>query len=127
MPPKAIFFDVGGTLVFPDLPLMMEPLLRLGIEPSAEQLFVADKAAKHIHTRESDDSPGNRSHWSIYFSTLLEEIKKERRGQSREDGRLGAEVFEELVARASDSSYWTVLAPGVKETLEALRDDLRLA
>lgn len=115
MRPKAIFFDVGGTLIFPDLPQLMAPLLRRRITPTSEQLFLADRAAKHIHTRSADDMPGNRSHWYVYFSSLLEQIGA------------GLDLLEELASRATDSSYWTVLAPGAKETLEQLRKNYRLA
>jgi putative hydrolase of the HAD superfamily len=115
MRPKAIFFDVGGTLIFPDLPELMAPLLRRGIEPTAEQLFIAEKAAKHLHARHADDAPGNPSHWYVYFSSLLDQIGA------------GRDLLDELAARAGDSSYWTVLAPGVKQTLETLQDEYRLA
>jgi HAD superfamily hydrolase (TIGR01549 family) len=115
MRPKAIFFDVGGTLIFPDLTEMMAPLLRRGVHPTAEQLFIAEKAAKHIHTRDADDAPGNRSHWYVYFSSLLEQIGA------------GRDLLEELAARAGNSSYWTVQAPRAKETLERLQRDYRLA
>lgn len=115
MRPKAIFFDVGGTLIFPDLPQLMAPLLRRRITPTSEQLFLAERAAKHIHTRSADDMPGNRSHWYVYFSSLLEQIGA------------GLDLLEELASRATDSSYWTVLAPGAKETLEQLRKNYRLA
>jgi putative hydrolase of the HAD superfamily len=115
MRPKAIFFDVGGTLIFPDLPELMAPLLRRGIMPTPEQLFLAEKAAKHIHTRSADDMPGNRSHWYVYFSSLLDQIGA------------GLDLLEELTRRATDSSYWTVLAPHARETLERLRPNYRLA
>lgn len=115
MRPKAIFFDVGGTLIFPDLPQLMAPLLRRRIMPTSEQLFLAERAAKHIHTRSADDMPGNRSHWYVYFSSLLEQIG------------VGLDLLEELASRATDSSYWTLLAPGAKETLEQLRTNYRLA
>jgi FMN phosphatase YigB (HAD superfamily) len=115
MRPEAIFFDVGGTLIFPDLPELMAPLLRRGLPPSAEQLFIAEKAAKHIHTRSADDAPGNRSHWYVYFSSLLDQLGA------------GGDLLEELSTRAGDSSFWTVLAPRVKETLERLKNDYRLA
>jgi HAD superfamily hydrolase (TIGR01549 family) len=115
MGPNAIFFDVGGPLIFPNLPELMAPLQRRGLIPTAEQLFIADNAAKHIHTRSSDDMPGNRSHWYVYFTSLLDQIGA------------GRDLLEELVARASDSSYWTVLAPEVHETLQALKSRYRLA
>ena len=115
MRPKAIFFDVGGTLIFPNLSELIAPLLRRGIEPTAEQLFTADTAAKHLHTRGSDDAPGNRSHWYVYFSSLLDQIGA------------GRDLLEELATRAGDSSYWTVVAPGAAETLQRLSTTYRLA
>jgi putative hydrolase of the HAD superfamily len=115
MRPKVIFFDVGGTLIFPDRAQLMAPLLRRGVQPTAEQLFLAESAAKHIHTRQADDIPGNRSHWYVYFSSLLEQLGT------------GLDLLEELTNRAGNSSYWTVLAPAARETLEQLATEYRLA
>jgi len=111
---STIFFDVGGTLIFPDLERLMAPLISRGVRPSEQELWVADRAAKHIHTRQSDDAPGNRNHWYVYFSSLLEQV-----------GHL--DLLEQLSTRAGDSSYWTVAAPEAKATLEWLAERYRLA
>jgi putative hydrolase of the HAD superfamily len=65
--------------------------------------------------RGSDDTPGNRSHWYVYFSSLLDQIGT------------GHDLLEELAARAGDSSYWTVVAPEAAPTLKQLSRDFRLA
>ena len=49
---EAIFFDAGGTLVFPDERLTLAALHQRGFEPSQEQLYAAERAAK----RQLDDA-----------------------------------------------------------------------
>lgn len=140
MPIKNIFFDVGGTLMYPDMEQMMAPLLRR-VRPTAEQMAAADRAAKYSSPRNGDDAPAktaaltgspgqepgattppgaaasgatNRGHWYIYFDTLLNSLDCCR------------ELLPELAARAGDSSYWTLVTPGTGDILARLKSSYRL-
>jgi FMN phosphatase YigB (HAD superfamily) len=138
---KTVFFDVGGTLLHPDLDRLLAPLLTR-VNPSPAQLAAADRAAKYSIPATSAggtsaaacavvSSPGNsgpvatgpgdhedttnNGHWRVFFVHLL--------------AALGGcdDLLPELVARAADSSYWTVLAAAAPETLAQLRRRYRLA
>ena len=120
---EAIFFDLGGTLLHPDMKRLLQPLL-VRRTPSPEQLAEADRAAKHaIPPRVPGQSSGgaavpgtsiNQGHWQVYFEKLLMLL------EGCDD------LLEELVARAGDSSYWTILDPAAPKTLGLLRQSYRL-
>ena len=46
MPIKALFFDAGNTLVFADTDRTLAPLAAIGLKPTQQQLFAAERAAK---------------------------------------------------------------------------------
>ncbi|MFB3814328.1 MAG: HAD family hydrolase [Terriglobales bacterium] len=122
MPITTIFFDVGGTLLYPDMGRMLAPLLAR-VQPTAEQLAAADRAAKYSCPLNGDDGPAasalplkatNKGHWQVFFETLLAEVGHH-------------ELLTELAARASDSSYWTLVDPAAPAALAALQRDYKLA
>ncbi len=117
---STIFFDVGGTLIHPDLDRLMAPLLAR-VTPTAQQLTVAERAAKYADARNGDDdAPAdasgkiNRGHWEVYFDALLKEVG------------CCHDLLPELTARAGNSSFWTLVDPAAPATLSALRRDYRL-
>lgn len=126
MPITTIFFDVGGTLVHPDLEQLMAPLLAY-VTPTPEQIRTADCAAKHASRPDGDHGAAhissNQGHWDVYFSTLLREL----------DGTDGLaninkeELLTELVARAGNSSFWTRVDPVAAPTLKRLQREYRMA
>lgn len=111
----AIFFDVGGTMLFPDLDRYLAPLFARGVRPTAEQFWHAEHAAKHMHLRKpGDEATMSPAHWYVYFTTLLGEVGHE-------------DLLPALMKNAADSSFWTLHAPGVTDALNALAGDYRLA
>jgi putative hydrolase of the HAD superfamily len=123
---RTIFFDVGGTLVHPDLSQLMAPLFAC-VTPTDEQIKVADRAAKHAAHLDDDRAAAARSsnqgHWDVYFRTLLNEMN----GSLEQAGSDKDALLAELVARANNSSFWTKADPMAAPTLEHLRQEYRLA
>jgi HAD superfamily hydrolase (TIGR01509 family) len=121
-----VFFDVGGTLIHPDMSRLMAPLLE-HVAPNAEQLQAADRAAKHALRPNGDDGAaevsGNQGHWDIYFNTLVSRLN----GCGQLAGCDKEQLVAQLIARANDSSYWTLVDPKAAPTLERLKRDYRLA
>ena len=114
---NSIFFDVGGTLIHPDLGALLAPLLAR-VQPSAEQLAAADRAAKYLGRHNGDDSPAlrtNTGHWQVYLDTLVRSLG------------CCQELLPELSARAANSSYWTMVDPAAASILLQLKSDYRLA
>ncbi len=119
---KNIFFDVGGTLLFPDMERMLAPLLER-VQPAAEQLAAADRAAKYSFPL-NGNAPlpaggayrvaTNKGHWQVFFERLLESL-----GCCRE-------LLPELVKRASNSGYWTIVDADAPAILGELRRQYRL-
>lgn len=122
-----IFFDVGGTLIHPDMPRLIEPLLAQ-VRPEQEHLAAAERVAKRTQLKnsrgfqpEEATGPGchagpiNKGYWQVYFETLLDQVA------------CGEDLLEKLTARAGDSDYWSRVDPLAAPTLERLRQELRLA
>lgn len=123
---KTIFFDVGGTLIHPDLCQLMAPLFAQ-VTPTEEQLKVAESAAKHAarpdEDRVAEDRSSNQGHWDVFFRALLNELN----GSLEQAGSDRDALMAELVARANNSSFWTKADPVAATTLERLRREYRLA
>jgi putative hydrolase of the HAD superfamily len=123
---STIFFDVGGTLIHPDMAHLMAPLLAR-TQPSAADLaqasFMAKRALKcspgPAEVSSADDlgshaGPVNRGYWYTFFEELLRQLGD------------GNELLSELVARAGVSDYWRLVDPAAAGTLEQLRPRHRL-
>jgi len=122
-----IFFDVGGTLIHPDIARLIEPLLQQ-VQPQAEHLAAAECAAKRAQLRHGDGwrpeeaagpgthaGPVNKGYWQVFFETLLDQLD------------CGRELLATLTARAGNSDYWSRVDPSAAATLKHLRSEFRLA
>ncbi len=115
MPLEAIFFDVGSTLVFPNLEATLAPLLERGVRPEQAQLFAAERRAK----REMDalmmqSGRVDQQYWETYYRCVLEDL-------GIDDGPLPA-----LVSAARTSANWTRVLPGTRATIESLGQHYKL-
>lgn len=115
---KAIFFDAGNTLVFPDLERTLAPLRALGIAPNVEQLHAAERATRLQRDQAAAGGTlalGDEQYWRIYYTTLL--------------GGLGVQdeaVFAALVQEARRSGNWEFVRPGTRDALLQLGRSFRL-
>src|SRR5258708_11923934 len=112
---EAVFFDVGSTLVFPNLELTLAPLLERGVRPEQAQLFAAERRAK----REMDalmmqSGRVDQQYWETYYRYVLEDLRID-------DGPLPA-----LVSAARTSANWTRVLPGTRATIESLGQRYKL-
>ena len=114
---EAIFFDAGGTLVFPDTALTLAPLAKLNVQPTQEQLFAAEREAKH----RLDDARahGVRSvdtlYWQIYFDHLLLDLRID-----------DTVMRDELILASRSGTNWRTVRPGTAEVLKALHTRYRI-
>ena len=117
MPIEAIFFDVGGTLLFPDHEKTLVPLWDLGVRPTEAQLLVAERAArKEMDQIVSQTSRVDQSYWDTYYSRLLNELRID-----------DTALHSELVKLVRTSSNWSRMLPGTFEVLTSLKTKYRLA
>jgi putative hydrolase of the HAD superfamily len=131
MSPKAIFFDAGNTLVFPDRSRTLAPLLARGVEPSQEQLWAAERVARKRRDAAAttgDPRQVDNEYWAIYYGELFRQI-----AASKPDTRHVAsldqdrQLLDELVRSARKAGNWDVVREGTREILLELKRTFRLA
>lgn len=114
---EVIFFDVGGTLLFPDHEKTLIPLWNRGVRPTEAQLLVAERAArKEMDQLVSRTAKVDQSYWDTYYSRLLSEV-----------GVNDDELHGELVKLIRTSANWSRMRPGTFEALASLKRKYRLA
>ena len=106
---KAIFFDVGNTLLFPNRDRIHAPLAKRGILPDAELLRDLECRTKNqFDGMMTTNGSTDHSFWWLFYSQLLSEI-----------GLYDNAIRDQLVASIRNSANWDTIRPG---TAEQLRD-----
>ena len=114
---EVIFFDVGGTLLFPDHEKTLVPLWDRGVRPTEAQLLVAERAArKEMDQIVSQTAKVDQSYWDTYYSRLLQELRID-----------DPALHSELVKLVRTSANWSRMLPGTFEVLSSLKAKYRLA
>ena len=117
MPLTTIFFDAGGTLVFPDTSRTLSELHNRGFHPTQEQLHCAEREAKQQLDRILAEHHSIDGHyWEIYFQRLFRDIG------APDDPHLRVA----LAAKTRNGINWVNVLPGTRELLERLRQRYRL-
>jgi putative hydrolase of the HAD superfamily len=117
MPAKALFFDVGNTLLFPDRRRMLHSLHEKQIFPSHDQWKEVERRTK----REFDSlleshSAIDHGFWQIFYSHLLKDL------QLSDDS-----LHADMVSRTRISANWCEIRPSTREALQRLGKHYRLA
>jgi putative hydrolase of the HAD superfamily len=116
---RAIFFDAGNTLVFPDLGRTLAPLTSRGIDPEQQQLHASERFARQkldaARLSPTVARGVDAQYWEEYYSHLLNQLNVS-------DGALQAE----LVANSRVSANWSRVLPGTVEVLAHLATEFRL-
>jgi len=106
---KAIFFDVGNTLLFPNRERVHAPLTSRGILPDADLLRDLECRTKNqFDGMMTTNGSTDHSFWWLFYSQLLSEI-----------GLHDNAIRDQLVASIRNSGNWDTILPG---TAEQLRD-----
>jgi HAD superfamily hydrolase (TIGR01509 family) len=116
-PLKAIFFDVGNTLLFPDRVHILAPLHERKLIPSLEQWHAIErKTKKEFDKILQHDGKADRSFWYLFYSHLLEVLDVD-----------DPALRDVLVSATRVSANWREIRPGTRESLLRLRRRYRLA
>jgi putative hydrolase of the HAD superfamily len=116
-PLKAIFFDVGNTLLFPDRLHILAPLHQQKLTPSLEQWHAIErKTKKEFDEILKHDGRSDHGFWYLFYSHLLEEL-----------GVHDDALRDVLVDATRVSANWRDIRPGTRETLLRLRRRYPLA
>ena len=112
-----IFFDAGGTIVFPDPALTLAALAELHLFPSEEQLQAAERDAKRQFDAARDGHHSvDAQYWDLYYLSLFREL-----GIADDAVLRGA-----LVAAARSGMNWRRVRPHTREVLERLQRRYRI-
>lgn len=115
---RAVFFDAGNTLIFPDYHLIQAVLATHGVRISAEQLFQLDcELRDHYNRRAAADEEMN-DRWDNYWETLLEHVGTPE--------ALVDPIMIELIERNNQGQFWTNVLNGTREALTTLKESGRI-
>jgi putative hydrolase of the HAD superfamily len=113
---KALFFDVGNTLLFPNRQKMLVALHERKIFPSEEVLRQIERDTKHeFDSLMESHAAVDHGFWHIFYTRLLAQIG------IADDG-----VRDDLVARTRISANWCDIRPGTREALLSLGQRYRM-
>jgi HAD superfamily hydrolase (TIGR01509 family) len=114
---KAIFFDVGNTLLFPNRERIHKPLAERGFAPEREHLRDLECRTKNqFDGMMTTNGSTDHSFWWMFYSQLLSEIGLE------DDA-----VRDQLVTSVRDSGNWDTMRPGTAEQLEEIGERYQIA
>jgi HAD superfamily hydrolase (TIGR01509 family) len=114
---KAIFFDVGNTLLFPNRNKMLHSLHSRQVFPSEELLQKIERETKQeFDALVESHSAVDHGFWWMFYTRLLLEL-----------GIPDKSACEDLVARTQMSCNWCDIRPGTREALLRLGERYRLA
>jgi HAD superfamily hydrolase (TIGR01509 family) len=107
---KAIFFDVGNTLLFPDRKTILHSLYQRNRPPTLEQWHAIERETKNkFDDLMQHGGSVDHSFWRMFYRRLLEDL-------ALSDDAL----CEELVTATRQSANWCEIRPGTREILERL-------
>lgn len=114
---RAIFFDAGNTLVFPDRDQTLAPLKSRGVAVSEETIFAAERAARRFLDANFSGDPKqvDQRYWNVYFGEMLGGFPQLH------------DLLPELAAASRNSANWGIVRPGTREQLLRLKQKYRLA
>src|SRR6266849_4876081 len=116
MPLKALFLDVGNTLLFPDREEMLRPLHERGAFPSEDLLQEIERRTKReFDSLLESNSAVDHGFWQIYYSHLLDQL-----------GTPDETICHDLVTRTRISANWCDIRPATREALLRLAEKYRL-
>jgi HAD superfamily hydrolase (TIGR01509 family) len=116
-PLKAIFFDVGNTLLFPDRHHILAPLHQRKLSSSLDHWHaIARKTKREFDNIMEHDGKADHSFWYLFYSHLLADL------EVRDDA-----LRDTLVSATRVSANWCDILPGTRESLLRLGQRYPLA
>jgi len=116
---RVIFFDIGNTLLFPNLAKMLAPI-SIDRHPTLEQWQALERRTKTDFDQGMQSGRVDHSFWWIFHTYLLEELE----GAAASD-RNG--LVQQLVENTQNSGNWDQILPGTRQTLDRIREKFRIA
>jgi HAD superfamily hydrolase (TIGR01509 family) len=116
MPIKALFFDVGNTLLFLNHTEVLRPLYERQVFPTSEVLLRTERQTKReFDSLRQAGATVDHGFWQIYYSRLLKAVSVSDEA-----------THHELVSRTRMSANWCKIRRHTREILLALKKHYRL-
>lgn len=113
---KAIFFDVGNTLLFPNRGRIHAPLAARGISPDSNRLRALECRIKNeFDARMTEDGSHDHNFWWMYYTQLFADI-----------GLNDDILCDELVTNIRNSANWDQILPGTCDQLQQIASRYQL-
>ena len=112
---KAVFFDVGNTLLFLNHAVLLRPLHERKLFPSFDLLEEIERQTKREFDSLQQDATVDHGFWHIYYSHLLNKL-----------GFADEVLHAELVSLTRMSANWCQIRPHTREVLKRLAERYRL-
>jgi FMN phosphatase YigB (HAD superfamily) len=107
---KAIFFDVGNTLLFPNRERIHAPLVERGLAPDASHLADLERRTKNkFDSLIMRDGSRDRSFWFMFYTQLFAELELDDNA-----------LRDQLVTNIRDSGNWDQIRPGTCDRLREM-------
>jgi len=114
---KAVFFDVGNTLLFPNRERIHAPLAKRGITADAGHLRDLERRTKNeFDSLITNNGNHDHSFWWMYYTQLFSEI-----------GLKDDALRDQLVSNIRESGNWDQILPGTRERLEQIAERYLIA
>lgn len=114
MAPRVIFFDVGNTLLFPNIAKMLAPIATT-LHPTLEQWEAIERRTKPEFDRNLESGEADPGFWRTFHTYLLKEL-----GQN-------TSTLDALVENNRDSANWDRILPGTRDALDRIARGFRIA
>jgi HAD superfamily hydrolase (TIGR01549 family) len=111
---RAIFFDVGNTLLFPNRAKMLAPIA-IERHPTLDRWQALERRTKMEFDRGMRTGGVDHGFWWTFHTYLLEQL-----GES-------ADLRDELVENTRNSANWDQILPGTREVLVRICKNVRIA
>lgn len=117
---RAIFFDVGNTLLFPNRARMLAPI-STSRHPSIKQWQALERRTKKEFDQAAQGGKNNHSFWWIFHTHLLHDL-----GENPDLGK-NIGLRDTLVKNTHNSANWDQILPGTRSALERIARRFRIA
>lgn len=118
---RHVFFDAGGTLVFPNLGLVGEKLAALGARVAPEELQRGEQKARFLlDDPEVIKKSSDGVRWNLYFEMIFKFC-------GVTDAPVVRAVLDELQRIHKESNLWEIVPPEVPRALQSLRGRVRMS
>jgi FMN phosphatase YigB (HAD superfamily) len=115
---RAIFFDVGNTLLFPNRSKMLAPIAS-DRHPTLAEWQARERRTKREFDQGMQSGKVDHSFWWIFHSSLLKDIG--------ENASAREALLPELVRNTQNSANWDQILPGTCEALKRIGQNFRIA